>query len=140
LTGAVLAARFALDTLAAPVLGAGVDRLGIGKASVFFFGIGALALLGAVAAPGLVPLIVLVLVFFSSATALQVGITGYASRLGAAAFSRYVTALDVGAAAGPLIAWVALDRLAVAEVGLLLGAVFYALGLLAAWFGFNRVR
>jgi predicted MFS family arabinose efflux permease len=140
LTGAVLAARFALDTLAAPVLGAGVDRLGIGKASVFFFGIGALALLGAVAAPGLVSLIVLVLVFFSSATALQVGITGYASRLGAAAFSRYVTALDVGAAAGPLIAWVALDRLAVAEVGLLLGAVFYALGLLAAWFGFNRVR
>jgi predicted MFS family arabinose efflux permease len=140
LTGAVLAARFALDTLAAPVLGASADRLGIPKASVVFFGVGALALTGAVLASDLVTLIVLVLVFFATAAALQAGITGYASRLGAAAFSRYVTAVDVGAAAGPLIAWAALDRFALAEVGLLLGAVFYAAALLVAWLGFSRVR
>ena len=140
LTGAVLAVRFALDTLAAPVLGASADRLGVTKASVVFFGVGALALVGAVLAPDLVTLIALVLVFFATATALQAGIAGYASRLGAAAFSRYVTAVDVGAAAGPLIAWVALDRIPVAELGLMLGAAFYAVGLLVAWLGFGRVR
>jgi DHA1 family multidrug resistance protein-like MFS transporter len=140
LTGAVLAVRFALDTLAAPVLGASADRLGVAKASVVFFGIGALALAGAVLARDLITLIALVLVFFTTATALQAGIAGYASRLGAAAFSRYVTAVDVGAAAGPLIAWIALDRIALPEVGLLLGAAFYAVALLVAWLGFSRVR
>jgi len=140
LTGAVLAVRFALDTLAAPVLGASADRLGVAKVSVGFFGVGALALAGAVLAPDLITLIALVLVFFIAATALQAGIAGYASRLGAAGFSRYVTAVDIGAAAGPLIAWVALDRFALAEIGLLMGAAFYAVALLVAWLGFSRVR
>jgi hypothetical protein len=43
-------------------------------------------------------------------------------------------------AAGPLMAWIALDRVPFAEVGLLLGAAFYAVALLVAWLGFNRVR
>jgi len=51
-----------------------------------------------------------------------------------------VTAVDIGAAAGPLIAWVALDRFALAEIGLLMGAAFYAAALLVAWLGFSRVR
>lgn len=38
-------------------------------------------------APDLITLIALVLVFFIAATALQAGIAGYASRLGAAGFS-----------------------------------------------------
>lgn len=91
-------------------------------------------------APDLITLIALVLVFFIAATALQAGIAGYASRLGAAGFSGYVTAVDIGAAAGPLIAWVALDRFALAEIGLLMGAAFYAAALLVAWLGFSRVR
>jgi MFS family permease len=125
LTGALLAVRFVLDSAAAPYLGALTDRFGVQRAGASFFLLGGAALLLAGTRPPLVVLGGLVVAFFIAGTALQAGLAGTVSRFGSRAFSRYVTAADIGAAAGPLAGWLALDMAGLSAAGLLMGGVVY---------------
>jgi MFS family permease len=97
-----------IEGVAAPMLGSISDRWGVRRSAIRFFVIGGIALAAACAQPGsLAILAVCLLGFFASVTVLSTGIAANVSRRGSAAFARYVTANDVGSAAGPLIAWIA---------------------------------
>jgi hypothetical protein len=69
--------------------------------------------------------------FFVSATALQAGITGTASRLGSASYARFVTASDFGSASGPVIGWLLVDRTGEPGLALAVGAALYLVTALA---------
>jgi MFS family permease len=125
LTGALLAVRFVLDSAAAPYLGALTDRFGVQRAGASFFLLGGVALFLAGTRPPLLVLGGLVVAFFVAGTALQAGLAGTVSRFGSRAFSRYVTAADIGAAAGPFAGWLALDMAGLSAAGLLMGGVVY---------------
>jgi predicted MFS family arabinose efflux permease len=133
LTGALLAIRFVLGSAAAPYLGALTDRFGLQRAGASFFLLGGVALLLAGTRPPLFLLGGLVIAFFVAGTALQAGIAGTVSRFGSRAYSRYVTAADIGAAAGPFVGWLALDVAGVPAVGLLMGGACYVASAVVAY-------
>ena len=132
-TGALLAIRFVIESAAAPALGATSDRWGIRRTATRFFLLGGAALLAACAQPDSLPLLALfMLAFFASSTALHSGISASVSAHGSAAYARYVTAGDIGSAAGPLLGWIAVDLFGYAAIGLLLGAAVYLAAALVA--------
>jgi len=122
LTGAGLATRYLLDSIAASRLGGLFDRLGFGRATTIFLGFGALVLAFAALHPSLAIYILLIVFFFVTTTALHAGVAGTASKLGSGAFARYATANDLGAASGPLLAWIMIERLADPFASLMVGA------------------
>lgn len=125
LTGAVLALRFVLESGAAARLGAMSDRWGVRRASSTSFFIGAVALFAAALSPSLPLLILAVLAFFVSGTALGAALLGHTGRQGSKALARYVTASDMGSASGPLIGWIALGLFEQRTLGLGIGSVVY---------------
>jgi predicted MFS family arabinose efflux permease len=133
MTGALLGIRFVIESIAAPSLGSLSDRWGVRRTASTFFLLGGVALLVASARPEAVFLLTLALLaFYFSSTALNAGIAATVSQHGSAAYARYVTASDVGAAAGPLLGWIAVDLFGYAAVGLVLGGAFYLTAALLA--------
>lgn len=121
LTGAILAVRFVLESGGAR-LGAISDRHGSRRAATTLFGLGAIALMAATFAPSLPVLTGAVVTFCVSGTALGAGLVGAAGRRSSRVLAHYVTATDLGAAAGPLVGWMALDLFDESRVGLGIGA------------------
>ena len=132
LTGAVLAVRFAVETGAAARLGAMSDVYGIRRALSASFAIGAVALSVAAVSSSLPLLIVSVVAFFVSGTALSAGLLGFAGSQGSRAVARYVTAHDLGSASGPMIGWLALGIFDRRTLGLAIGAAVYGLAAVVA--------
>ncbi len=126
LTGAVLATRYLLDSIAASWLGGWFDQLGFRRATTVFLGLGAIVLGFAALQPTLILFIGLIVLFFVTTTALHAGVAGSASKLGSGAFARYATANDLGAALGPLAAWIMIGQLHDPFASLLVGAVVCA--------------
>ena len=125
LTGAVLAARYVLDSLAAPWLGGLSDRYGVRTIVVVFTSLGGVALLFAASVYNVYVVSALIIVFFATGTALQAGVTGAVSQLGAGPFRHYITTMDFGAAAGPLLGWWLLDTLGFDAAAIALGGGIY---------------
>lgn len=130
-TGVLLGVRYLLDSVAAPYLGGLTDRWGVRRASMRFFLLGGSCLAIASLQPGITMLVLGVIGFFVSATALQAGITGTASRLGSASYARFVTASDFGSASGPVIGWLLVDRTGEPGLALAVGAALYLVTALA---------
>ena len=125
LTGAVLAARYVLDSMAAPWLGGLSDRYGVRTIVVVFMSLGGVALLFAASVYNVYVVSVLIIVFFATGTALQAGVTGAVSQLGAGPFRHYITTMDFGAAVGPLLGWWLLDTLGFDAAAIALGGGIY---------------
>jgi hypothetical protein len=128
LTGALLAARYLMDSVLAPVLGWSFDRLGFVRATLSNLLVGGMALLLASTGPGLVLFVAAILTFFATGTALQAGVAGTASKLGSGAYARYVTASDLGAATGPLLGWVVVALFNDPFYSLAIGGACFLLG------------
>lgn len=139
LTGAVLATRYVLDSLAAPVLGFVFDRLGLHHATVVCLAGGALLLVAASTAPDLIPFVSCIVLFFGMTTLMHAGVGGAASALGSGAYARYVTALDFGAAAGPLLAWILVAQFSDPFIPLAAAGVLSGLTLAAVWTRIDRL-
>jgi MFS family permease len=128
MTGAVLAIRWVLVALGSPILGAIADRIGRGRSipGLFFGGAIILGLTGLSLGPFWLICGVLVSFFFE--TLLDLLITARAGQQGPRWVVSYVTALDFGAALGPLLGW------GIAQLGLpanlifFSGAIFYLSG------------
>lgn len=127
LTGALLAIRYVLESALAPMLGSISDRVGVRRAATICLLLGGSALAIASVVPQLLIVAALVIVFFITNTTLQAAIVGQASQLGSARFARYVTAADIGAAAGPLLGWMALERFDAPTIGLMFGAACFVM-------------
>ena len=125
LTGAVLAARYVLDSLAAPWLGGLSDRYGVRTIVIVFTSLGGVALLFAASVHNVYAVSILIIVFFATGTALQAGGTGAVSQLGSGPFRHYITTMDFGAAAGPLLGWWLLDTLGFDAAAIALGGGIY---------------
>jgi MFS family permease len=104
LTGALLAGRW-VSEMAAPVLGGLSDRLGRRPAAVGFLLLGGALLAAAARAVGVVPLALLVLLFFVCATGANVVLAAEAGLRGGRSVAAYVSAVDLGAASGPILGW-----------------------------------
>ena len=114
------------------VLGPMSDRYGRRPAGIWFFSLGALALVGAGQATGPYQIAALVFVFYIAATGVNVSLTAQAGLLGPKAVAAFVTASDLGSAVGPNLGWLA------PQIGLPAAAIFavgcglYAVGGVAA--------
>ena len=138
LNGLLLGARWALDTVAAPVYGAVVDALGVRRSAPWLFAIGTVALgflylFGSLAATA-----VGVIVFFTCGTALNTAVSTVASQRGSGVYSRYATAGDLGSAFGPLIGWASFEYVQTPESAFVLAACLYALGMAASLRAFSE--
>ena len=141
--GWMLAVRYGILALGSPALGWLVDRIGDRKSAFAFFCVGA-SVLVAVAGISLTAnvvmmliLLVLVMAFFICGTGLMVALTSEAGRYGSKTFSWYVSASDLGAASGPLLAWTLLKELHAPVAVFAVCAAFFSVGTLLA---FGRMR
>ena len=132
LTGSLLTGRWITDALGAPALGALSDRVGRRWGAMVFFGVGALALLWGSRAEGIHPLVLSVLLFFVCGTGAAVVTISEASTRGPRAVASYVTAADLGSAAGPVIGWMTQQASLSSDLIFAVGAGMYALAMLAA--------
>jgi|TARA_Y100000310_G_scaffold342114_1_gene443847 predicted MFS family arabinose efflux permease len=136
--GLLLGARWVLDSLAAPFLGAFVDRIGIDRGALMFFIAGTVALGFLSVTSSLPALLTGIFVFFFSATTLQAVITGQAGKQGSRVYARFASSSDIGAAVGPLLGWTAVEFIGLHDVVFLLAALFYGIGAISAWAAFYR--
>jgi predicted MFS family arabinose efflux permease len=140
LTGAVLATRFLLDTVAAPWLGALGDTLGPRRGTTIVFAAGAAMLTLAAYTTALVPLCASIIAFFMCGTALNAIVQGVAGKQGGMRYARYVSAYDLGSAAGPLFGWVAVGTLDAENFAIVLAAILYAFATIVAFFTFRTIE
>ncbi|MEM6701695.1 MAG: MFS transporter [Acidobacteriota bacterium] len=127
LTGLLLATRYLFDSVAAPLLGGSFDRWGFARCVGLYFGLGGSMLLVASRVPDALHFASCVLGFFVCVTALQAGLAARASRLGSGAYARYVTASDLGSAAGPLVGWAIVGATSRPSVVIGLGGALFIL-------------
>jgi len=130
LTGALLGFRYLIDSALAPWLGGSFDKFGFRKASTFYLACGGVALLAASLQPSAWVFVLLIIIFFNCATALQAGVAGGVSKLGSGPFARYVTANDLGSAVGPLLAWIVIDQFKDPSYALALGGIVFVVSCL----------
>jgi MFS family permease len=128
LNGALLASRWVIDAACAPLLGTLCDRIGRRTAALLFFGLGAIVLWAVPPAPGTASLVVLVLLFYAFAVGSTVVVASEASIRGSRAVASYATALDTGAALGPLIGWMIKQAGLHTDLIFVAAAVVYAMG------------
>ncbi len=125
LTGALLGARYVMDSMAAPWLGGSFDRFGFSIATQVYLLIGGIALLTAAGMNELLLFSAATIVFFICSTALQAGVAATASKLGSGAYARYVTASDLGSASGPLLGWFIVDRWQDPSISIAVGGIMF---------------
>ena len=126
LTGLLLSSRWLTD-LSAPVFGASVDRWGGRQMGATYFLLGAIALFAAAFSSSVAGLVGSVLLFYASAAGVGVVLHSMAGAGGSRQIARYVTASDLGSAAGPNIGWLVLQAGVAVHGVFLIGAGLYLL-------------
>jgi MFS family permease len=128
ITGMVLAARWSLDILGSPLLGALADRFGRMRfLPIVFFG-GSIALVLASLPFGGFWLIGCIMMVFLCSTLLGILIAAWAGKEGGKGIADYATGMDFGMALGPLIGWSIVHFSLPTYLIFMAGAVFYILG------------
>ena len=128
ITGIVFAARWSLDILGSPALGALGDRIGRKRFLPIVFFAGSLALVLASLPFGIFWLIGCIMVVFLCSTLLGILIAAWAGKEGGKGIADYATGMDFGMALGPLIAWSIVHFNQPTYMIFIAGAVFYILG------------
>ena len=133
LNGILLGGRWILDSLFAPILGALNDRFGTWKGMIVFFSIGGVSLFVCGATSNILVLIFFILLYFISGTSLAAGIAAEAGRRGSRTIALYASALDFGAAIGPVLSWAILGFIFKPELVFIIGGVFYLIATFISW-------
>ena len=137
-TGWMLSMRYVILALASAPAGGLIDRIGHRRSAFIFFCAGT-GILVAVACVSLVAnvvmtliLLALVMAFFLCGTGLLVALTSEAGRYGSKTFSWYISASDLGAACGPMLAWMLLKELQAPVALFAICAGFFVIGTIFA--------
>jgi MFS family permease len=138
LNGFLLGGRWVLDSLFAPLLGAFNDRFGTWLGMLIFFSIGGVSLFACGVTSNILVLIFFILLYFISGTSLAVGIAAEAGRRGSRTIALYASALDFGAAIGPVLSWVILGFIFKPELVFVIGGFFYLIATIISWRSFQR--
>ena len=133
LNGLVLASRNVINSLGAPVLGGLLDRIGHRRGACGFCGGAALVLLAASAASHTAALVSLIMIFFVCATSVLVVFGAAAGGGGSRTYAWYATAVDLGAAIGPLAGWTMVEFGHSPTKAFAVGGGLYALAALASF-------
>lgn len=133
LNGLVLASRNVINSLGAPVLGGLLDKIGHRRGASGFCSGAALVLLAASAASNTVTLVSLVVIFFVCATSVLVVYGAAAGGGGSRTYAWYATAVDLGAAVGPLAGWTMVEFGHSPTKAFAVGGALYALAALASF-------
>jgi len=128
ITGMVLAARWSLDILGSPVLGALADRIGRKRFLPIVFFSGSLALVLASLPFGVFWLIGCIIMVFLCSSLLGILIAAWAGKEGGTGIADYATGMDFGMALGPLIGYSIVHFSLPTYLIFIAGAVFYILG------------
>jgi MFS family permease len=105
LTGIILGLRWFIDGVGNPILGVIADRIGRVRSITFLFLVGAASLISAALHPKPIPLVILVLIFFTCGNALYTLLSAQSGQNGPRSVASFATAMDLGMSIGPLIAW-----------------------------------
>ncbi len=126
--GALLAVRHVFGIAGSPLLGTLVDKLGVPRSVLMFTSIATLAL--ALSGLGVPPiaLVILVIAFFLCETALRIALSVKAGAGGPKRYARFVSALDLGAASGPLVGWGIIQFAVSTGIVFWIGAALYLVG------------
>lgn len=131
--GLLIAAHFTVGSVGSPLIGRVVDILGRTRAEVAAFSVGAVALLAAIHADASWLLASAVVVFFVATVAGRLSLFSQAGVAGSARFAQLMNASDFGAALGPIVGWLAIDRSGSPAAVFTLGALLYAIAALSAF-------
>jgi MFS family permease len=138
INGFLLASRHIIGTLGAPFFGAFVDWIGYRKGAFICFAAATITLATAMLAQGLVFLLTMILLFFLSAAIVMVLLSTQAASHGARVYASFATALDLGAAVGPLVGWTILEFISIPTLSFALGGFLYAVAMLFSIKEMNR--
>ena len=97
-----------------------------------FVSIATVALAGAALSRGPAVLVMMVVLYFLSATALSVVLMAEAGHRGSRAFAWFATASDLGAAAGPLLVWTVFEFFRAPSLAFAIGTSLYSVGVVIA--------
>ncbi len=132
LNGFLIALNYVINSAGSPPLGFAIDRVGRRTAEVIAFAAGGAALAAAaffLASPLLIPAVVL---FFVATVVCKLALISQAGVNGSKSFARLMTASDLGAATGPLIGWMAIERAGSPDVVFAVGGVLYLIATISA--------
>ena len=130
INGLLLALRYMLQVVGSPFLGVLIDRIGIFRSQLLLFAAATAALTATFLRIPTGAMVALVVVFFLSETALQLGLMVQAGMRGSKRYAHLATAMDLGSAVGPVAGWTAVGLLFSSRWTFLIGAACYLLGLL----------
>lgn len=130
INGFLLAVRSSFQIFGSPFLGALIDKIGVFKSQLLLFSVATATLIMAFLQIPLVFILLLVVVFFLSETALHLGLTVQAGIRGSKRYAYLATAMDMGSATGPVVGWTAVGLLLSSRWTFLIGGGFYLLGTL----------
>jgi hypothetical protein len=133
INGFLLASRHIIGALGAPFFGVFVDRIGHRNAARLCFTAAAFALGAAIAAHGVMVLTSMILLFFIAAAIAMVSLSAKAATSGSRTYASFATALDLGAAVGPLVGWTILDFFSIPTLSFAVGGGLYAAAALIAF-------
>ena len=140
LNGLLLGGRWLFESLCAPVFGALNDRIGRHIGSFVFFCIGSFSLFSCGAASNILLMSFFILLFFGCGVSLTAGIAAEAGKRGPKAIALYASALDLGAAVGPILGWGILDFTSSPGIIFVAGGILFSIAALFSWRSFKRNR
>ncbi|TVQ40473.1 MAG: MFS transporter [Spirochaetaceae bacterium] len=132
LNGILIAAHYSVNSAGSPPVGVVIDRIGRRTAEIIGFSSGCAALIAVAAFGGFALLLPAVALFFVATVACKLSLFSQAGVAGSGHFAQLATAADLGAAAGPLIGWLAIERVGSAEAVFVIGAALYGIAALTA--------
>lgn len=128
LTGILLGLRYFIDGIGSPILGAIADKSGRQRSITFLFSLGAVSLIVVAIQVKSILLILLILIFFICSTTLFTLLSARAGYNGPQVVASFVTAMDLGMSAGPLIGWSIIQFGLPANLIFILCGVLYMIG------------
>lgn len=138
--GFLLALRQVMSTAGSPVLGIVLDKIGRNKGGFISFTIATGALVCALVIPGMWGFLLSLLVFFICETTLTIALIAESGRLGSKQYAHLATAMDMGAAVGPLISWTAIEIISDPLMIFALCSILYAIGMIFSFMDVYSTR
>ena len=138
LNGIILGLRHFFGIVGSAPIGALLDRAGVGRGEILAFLAATAALIAAFVLPGTYAPVVGVLIFSICEISISIALTTEMNRT-SKLYAQFASALDAGAATGPLLAWILIDILGNERIGFVAGGILYLIGMICAIITYRRI-
>ncbi|RKX74907.1 MAG: hypothetical protein DRP87_15825 [Spirochaetes bacterium] len=128
INGLILSLRHIIGTLGSPLLGHISDILGHGKVVFLCFLLAALSVAMMAAPMHILLFSALILFFYICTNTIAIILEARAGKTGSRMYSFFASALDLGAATGPLVGWIILDISPFTGLPFIIGALLLTAG------------